>query len=185
MCFLFLAFSNKPGNTLFIAQSEQQHVHGKFPPFHRFALPIFIKYFTSATGLMQQLTEMLWVFVHGTCILLNNVQMALSSSSTLVLTSPIMALSRIIASRAEVWSSFTAWGEWNDFNRSPQLHTIQTQMKVHITAEKRMGEKLTKTAWSSFLQPCKYAVSISMQCALFSLWNKTNPHYLEIIWVIC
>jgi len=64
-----------------------------------------------------------WVFVHGTCILLNKVQMALSSSSTLVLTSPIMALSRIIASRAEVWSSFTAWGEWNDFNRSSTQHT--------------------------------------------------------------
>lgn len=68
---------------------------------------------------------------------------------------------------------------------APQLLTIQTQMKVHIIAEKRMGEKLTKTAWSSFSQPCIYAVSISMQCALLSLWNKTNPDYFGIIWAMC
>lgn len=44
-----------------------------------------------------------------TCKLLNRVQMALSSSSTFRHTSPIIALSRKMASLVEVWSSFTTW----------------------------------------------------------------------------
>lgn len=43
-----------------------------------------------------------------TCMLLNRVLIAFSSSSTLARTSPIMALSRMMASLADVWSSFTA-----------------------------------------------------------------------------
>lgn len=53
-----------------------------------------------------------------TCRLLNRLQMALSSSSTFKHTSPIMALSSTIASRAEVCSSFTTCG----WQRGREVH---------------------------------------------------------------
>lgn len=61
-----------------------------------------------------------------TCILLNRVQIALSSSSALVRTSPSMAFSNTMTSRADVCSSFTAYREKEVSTRCIHLSALHS-----------------------------------------------------------
>lgn len=67
-----------------------------------------------------------------TCKLLNREQIALSSSSTFRHTSPIIALSRTIASRAEVCSSFTTyrWTRFNQWQTKSSIILLSIQIAV-------------------------------------------------------
>lgn len=99
-------------------------------------------------------------------MLLKRVQIALSSSSTFALTSPIIAFSRTIASRADVCSSFTAFKQdmAGFCTLCVTLQCVNTMYKVTISGSllkllgpvfRSLAYRLSQYQCSALCSPCK------------------------------